>query len=44
LGEKEMAAGTELLASEIQDLTSALVGLAATDKQLGLACIPQSRL
>jgi hypothetical protein len=44
LGEKEMAAGTELLGSEIQDLTAGLVGLAPADKQLGLACIPQSSL
>jgi hypothetical protein len=44
LGEKEMDAGTELLVSEIQGLTAALVGLAATDKQLGLACRPQSIL
>jgi hypothetical protein len=39
-----MATGTELLLSEMQDLTAGLVGLAATDKQLGLACTPQSSL
>jgi hypothetical protein len=44
LGEKEIDAGTELLVAEIQGLTAGMAGLVATDKQLGLACIPQSVL
>jgi hypothetical protein len=46
VGGKEIDAGSGFAAGcrEIQGLTAGMVGLAASDKQLGLACIPQSVL